>query len=224
MGFKIPRPDKWIPKPPKIPKPKLPDIGRELRHALEPIYDQIHSVRKVVDTLEGKVHSELTKALDGIEKEVNSAIDKVKKEASETAKTVAELEKNIGDQIARSLSDVFGELVELSEKGILKDALDKIAAVAETEVFEGSAPIVLRTAYLDIELTDAKLLARTIRDMVKEGVPTSKREWRYIIIDLAPVAIEIKPGIPLIAQLTKKIPLKNLERKALEELLKKAGL
>ena len=95
---------------------------------------------------------------------------------------------------------------------MLQPALDKIADYAEHQIFDGSAPIPLHTAYVDIEITDAKLLARTIRDMIENGVPTSKSEWRKIIVSLAPKAITIKPGIPLIAQLINRIPLEKLGR------------
>ena len=80
------------------------------------------------------------------------------------------------------------------------------------------------TAFLDIEVTDAKALARWIRSMIENGLPTSKSEWRHIIIELAPKAITIKPGVPLIAQLINRIPLEGLEDAALINYFVKRGL
>ena len=60
--------------------------------------------------------------------------------------------------------------------------------------------------------------------MIENGLPTSKSEWRHIIIELAPKAITIKPGVPLIAQLINRIPLEGLEDAALDKLLREAGL
>ena len=220
MGFKlkIPRPDKWIPH--KIPKPKLPNVGSEIKKALSPVYNAIHEVSESVNNQIGKLRGQLDKTIDEVEKGVSKAVDEVETTANEAKSKVDDL----GNEIAKGLNQGFGELVELVQNGALKPAFDKILSELQKEIFEGDAPIVLRTAYLDIELTDAKELARVIRDMITEGLPTSKREWRYILVYLAPVAIEIKPGIPLIAQVTKRIPLEDLERSALEALLKKAGL
>ena len=141
--------------------------------------------------------------------------------------TTHELEhhlKDVGSEIEDGLTKGFGDLVELAEEGVLGDALDRIADYAEDAVFDGSAPIPLRTAFLDIEVTDAKALARWIRSMIENGLPTSKSEWRHIIIELAPKAITIKPGVPLIAQLINRIPLEGLEDAALDKLLREAGL
>ena len=89
--------------------------------------------------------------------------------------------------------------------------LDKIADYAEKAAFDGSAPIPLRTAFLDIEVTDAKALARGgYGHLVENGLPTSKSDWRHAIVELAPKAITIKPGVPLIAQLVNRIPLEAI--------------
>ena len=141
--------------------------------------------------------------------------------------TASDLEhhlKEVGDEIADGLAKGFGDLVELAESGLLDKALEKIADYAEKTAFEGDAPIPLRTAYLDIELTDAKLLARTIRQMINDGLPTSKSEWRHIIVKLAPKAIKVKPGIPLIFQLLHHLDLQGLEETALDKVLQEAGL
>ena len=77
--------------------------------------------------------------------------------------TVHDLEhqlKEVGDEITDSLTKGFGDLIALAEQGVLGEALDKIADAAEKEIFEGDASIPLETAYLDIEITDAKALAR----------------------------------------------------------------
>ena len=132
--------------------------------------------------------------------------------------------KKAGDEITDGLTKGFGDLVALAEQGVLGEALDKIADYAEKAVFDGSAPIPLRTAYLDIEVTDAKALARWIRSMIENGLPTSKSEWRHIIIELAPKVITIKPGVPLIMQLINRIPLEGLEDAAIDKLLREAGL
>ena len=247
----IPKPGK--PHVPKPGKPHVPNVSEEVRRAidisLQPVHEELNQLRKMIpdsnalaDTILSSVQETFDKldealdtqiqiavqmAVDSVESKVDSVeskVDSVESKVNKVEKQVADLGKDIGDKVADGLSDAFGELVDLATKGVLKEALEKITDEAEKEIFEGDAPIKLETAYLDIILTDAKLLARTIREMVKEGVPTSKREWRYIIMDLSPKAIKIKPGIPLIAQLTKKIPLEDLERKALEAILKKAGL
>ena len=77
--------------------------------------------------------------------------------------------KQAGDEIADGLTKGFGDLVALAEQGILDDALDKIADYAEKAAFDGSAPIPLRTAFLDIEVTDAKALARGYGHWLKTG-------------------------------------------------------
>ena len=141
--------------------------------------------------------------------------------------TTHELEhqlKDVGSEIEDGLTKGFGDLVKLAEEGVLDDALDRIAGYAEHAVFDGSAPIPLETAFLDIEVTDAKALARWIRSMIENGLPTSKSEWRRIIIELAPKAITIKSGVPLIMQLLNRIPLEGLEDAALDKLLREAGL
>ena len=67
-------------------------------------------------------------------------------------------------------------------------------------------------------------LARVIKDAINNGLPTSKSEWRHIIVDLAPVAVTPKVGIPLASMVAKRIPLENLERQALDKLLQEVGL
>ena len=161
---------------------------------------------------------------DTAKHKVNNIIIDAEKELKDTEIDIEKHLHEIGEDIADGLAKGFGDLVELAEQGALAPVLDKIAGYAERTVFEGSAPIPIRTAYIDIELTDAKLLARTIRDMIQNGIPTSKSEWRQIIVDLAPVAVTIKPGVPLIAQLINRIPLEGLERTALDKLLREAGL
>ena len=61
--------------------------------------------------------------------------------------------------------------------------------------------------------------------LVENGLPTSKSDWRHAIVELAPKAITIKPGVPLIAQLVNRIPLEAIsEETALDKLLREAGL
>ena len=78
--------------------------------------------------------------------------------------------------------------------------------------------------FLILKITDAKALARWIRSLIENGLPTSKADWRHAIVELAPKAITIKPGVPLIAQLINRIPLEELEKTALDKLLREAGL
>ena len=156
--------------------------------------------------------------------QVEHAADDAKQEVKAMGLKVEQHLNELSQGITDDLAKGFGELVELAENGALQPALDKIATYAEGQVFGGSAPIPIHTAYVDIEITDVKLLARTIRDMVEHGVPTSKSEWRKIIVGLAPKAVTIKPGVPLIAQLINRIPLEGLEEAAIDKLLKEAGL
>ena len=168
----------------------------------------------------GRVKHEATTASHKVE----HAADDAKQEVRAIGLKVEQHLNELGKEITDELSKGFGELVELAENGALQPALAKIADYAEKQVFDGSAPIPIHTAYFDIEITDAKLLARTIRGMVEHGVPTSKSEWRKIIVGLAPKAVTFKPGVPLIAQLINRIPLEGLEEAAIDAALKEAGL
>lgn len=192
-------------------------VKREAESGIKKIKNEANSavnrVKREADTAKNKATSEINHIVNDTEKELKNVGSDIEQHLHE-----------IGEDIADGLQKGFGDLVELAEQGALEPALDKIASYAEHAVFDGSAPIPLRTAYLDIELTDAKRLARTIRDMIQNGIPTTKSQWRHIIVDLAPVAVTIKPGVPLIAQLVNRIPLKNLEREALDKILQEAGL
>ena len=189
----------------------------KVKHEAE---DGIKRIKHEGDSAVSRVKHEAQTAAHQVEHAVDAAKQEVKAVELNVEQHLNELGQDIEDGLAKG----FGELVELAESGVLQPALDKIADYAEHQIFDGSAPIPLHTAYVDIEITDAKLLARTIRDMIENGVPTSKSEWRRIIVSLAPKAITIKPGIPLIAQILNRIPLEHLEEEALDAALKKAGL
>ena len=189
------------------------------------IFDSIkHRIEKGFWSLSHKIEKGLKDTGTDIKREIKTVGNETETTLRHTTHDLEHELKQAGDEIADGLTKGFGDLVALAEQGILDDALDKIADYAEKAAFDGSAPIPLRTAFLDIEVTDAKALARWIRSLVENGLPTSKSDWRHAIVELAPKAITIKPGVPLIAQLVNRIPLEELEETALDKLLREAGL
>ena len=189
------------------------------------IFDSIkHRIEKGFWDLSHRIERGLKTTGTEIEHDIKAVGNKAEASLRHTTHGLEHDLKEAGDEIADGLTKGFGDLVALAEQGILGEALDKIADYAEKAVFDGSAPIPLETAFLDIEVTDAKALARWIRSMIENGLPTSKSEWRHIIIELAPKAITIKPGVPLIMQLINRIPLEELEDAAIDKLLREAGL
>ena len=60
--------------------------------------------------------------------------------------------------------------------------------------------------------------------MIENGLPTSKSEWRHAFFQLAPKAIAVKTGFPLVVQLVNRIPLEGIEKDVLDKLLREAGL
>ena len=189
------------------------------------IFDSIkHRIEKGFWSLSHRIEKGLKDTGTDIKREIKTVGNETETGLRHTVHGLEHDLKVAGDEIADGLTKGFGDLVALAEQGILDDALGKIADYAEKAAFDGSAPIPLRTAFLDIEVTDAKALARWIRSLVENGLPTSKSDWRHAIVELAPKAITIKPGVPLIAQLVNRIPLEELEKTALDKLLREAGL
>ena len=184
----------------------------------------INKIKREADAGAKKIKREA----EGIVSKTKHDIEGIAHDAENSIKHVADdAEKKleaIGEDIAESMQYAVAELAELATSGLLEEALNKALDFLEKEIDHGKAEIKITTTYVNIVLTDAKLAARVIRDAIKSGLPTDKSGWRKIIVDLAPKAVEIKPGIPLIAGLVSKIPLEALEKKALDELLKKAGL
>ena len=196
------------------------DIKKWFNRVKDEAQDGIKKIKHEADDGVNSVKHEARTAAHQVE----HAADDAKQEVRAMGLKVEQHLNDLGKEITDDLANGFGELVELAENGALQPALDKIATYAEQQVFDGSAPVPIHTAYVDIEISDVKLLARVIRDMVEHGVPTSKSEWRKIIVSLAPRAVTIKPGIPLIAQLINRIPLEGLEEAAIDAALKEAGL
>ena len=189
------------------------------------IFDSIkHRIEKGFWSLSHRIEKGLKDTGTDIKREIKTVGNETETTLRHTTHELEHGLKVAGDEIADGLTKGFGDLVALAEQGVLDDALDKIASYAERAAFDGSAPIPLRTAFLDIEITDAKALARWIRSLIENGLPTSKADWRHAIVELAPKAITIKPGVPLIAQLINRIPLEELEKTALDKLLREAGL
>ena len=189
------------------------------------IFDSVkHKIEKALKSLGSKIEKGIKSTGHQIEGEIKHVGTDIEHQIKHVGTDIEHELREIGDEIADGLTKGFGDLIALAEQGVLGEALDKIADAAEKEIFEGDAPIPLKTAFIDIEITDAKALARVIRRMIEDGLPTSKSQWRHIIIELAPKAITIKPGVPLIAQLCKRIDLEGLEASALDAALRKAGL
>ena len=200
------------------------------------VFDSVkHKIERALKSLGSKIEKGLKSTGHQIESNLKSAghkiegeIKHVANEAEHKIKEVGnEIEhdlKEIGEQIQESINLGVAELIELAEHGILGEALEKILAAIDKEISHGDAPIVLKTTYFDLEVTDAKQFARVIRDALNNGLPTSKSAWRHIIVDLAPVAVTPKVGIPLVSMVAKRIPLEDLERQALDKLLQEIGL
>ena len=189
------------------------------------IFDSIkHRIEKGFWSLSHRIEKGLKDTGTDIKHEIKTVGNETEASLRHTAHGLEHDLKQAGDEIADGLTKGFGDLVALAEQGVLDDALDKIADYVEKAAFDGSAPIPLRTAFLDIEVTDAKALARWIRSLIENGLPTSKSDWRHAIVELAPKAITIKPGVPLIAQLVNRIPLEAISKTALDKLLREAGL
>ena len=189
------------------------------------VFDSIkHKIEKGFWDLSHKIERSLKKTGTDIEHEIQDVGNQAKTSLRHVSNDLEHDLKQAGDEITDGLTKGFGDLVALAEQGILGDALDKIADYAEKAAFDGAAPIPLETAFLDIEVTDAKALARWIRSLIENGLPTSKSDWRHAIVELAPKAITIKPGVPLIAQLVNRLPLEGISKSALDKLLREAGL
>ena len=183
-----------------------------------------HEIEKWFKSFKSKIEASIKKLAHQLEGHLKKVAHDAEGQIESTAHDVEAHLHEVGDDIADGLAKGFGGLVALVEQGILGEALEEIEKYALKEVFEGDAPIPLETAFIDIEITDAKLLARTIRQMINEGLPSTNAEWRRIIIQLAPKAIRIKAGLPLVMQLCKRIPLEQLEEVAIDKLLREAGL
>ena len=189
------------------------------------IFDSIkHRIEKGFWDLSHRIEKGLKDTGTDIKHDIKSEGNQAEASLRHTTHDLEHDLEQAGSEIKEGLTQGFGDLVALAEQGVLGEALDKIADYAEHAAFDGSAPILLRTAFLDIEVTDAKALARWIRSLIENGLPTSKSKWRHAIVELAPKAITIKPGVPLIAQLVNRIPLEELEDAALDKLLREAGL
>lgn len=189
------------------------------------VFDSIkHKIEKSLKSLGGKIESGLKSTGNKIEGELKHTGVKITHDIKDLENQVTRDLNELANDLETGLNAGVSELIELVEKGVLGEALEKIIDAIEKEIGHGNAPIKWKTAYFELEVLDAKAFARIIRDAINNGLPTSKAEWRKIIVEIAPVAITPIIGIPLISTIVKRIPLEDLEREALNELLKKCGL
>lgn len=182
------------------------------------------AIEKALKSLGKKIEGQLKKLGNTIEAQLKETGTEIEGELHEVSHQIESELHEIGDEIKASFVSAVSELIELAEQGILHEAFEKILGYLDKEISHGDAPIVLRTTYLDIEVTDAKHFAKVLRDILDKGLPTSKSAWRHIIVDLAPTAVHPKIGIPFISMVAQRIPLEDLEHTALDKLLQEAGL
>ena len=189
------------------------------------VFDSVkHKIEKALKSLGNKIEKGLKSTGHQIEGEIKHAGTEVEHQIKEVGNEIEHDIREIAKQIEASISLGVAELIELVEDGVLGEAFEKILDAIDNELSHGDAPINWGTTYFDLEILDAKNFARVIKDAINNGLPTSQSQWRHIIIDLAPVAVTPKIGIPLVSMVAKRIPLENLERQALDKLLREIGL
>ena len=189
------------------------------------VFDSVkHKIEKALKSLGSKIEKGLKSTGHKIESDIKHAANEAEHQLKEVGNEIEHDIREIGEKIEASINLGVAELIELVEDGVLGEAFEKILAAIDKEISHGDAPINLQTTYFDLEVTDAKHFAKVIRDAIDNGLPTSKSAWRHIIVDLAPVAVTPKVGIPFVSMIAKRIPLEDLERQALDKLLQEVGL
>lgn len=183
-----------------------------------------YEVEKFLKSLGSKIEKQLKSVGHTLEAQLKKTGSNIEHDLNSVGHEIEGQLHEVGDEIKASFHAAFSELIELAEQGVLQEAFEKMLGYLEKEISHGDAPITWRTAYLDIEVADAKHFARVLRGILDEGLPTSKTAWRHIIVDLAPTAVHPKIGVPFISVIAQRIPLDDLERSALDTLLQEAGL
>lgn len=181
-------------------------------------------IEKIVKKFVGSAKKEINKLAAAVKKSIKDLGSKVELEIENTGHDIEHELREVGDEIQESLHRSLQDLVELAESGLLEAALEKGLAIVDKEISHGDAPVVWKTEFFKMEIVDAKRVARVVQDAIDNGLPTSKSEWRQIIVDLAPTVIEVTPGVPLVSSLGRKLNLEDIESEALDKLLQEIGL